>query len=90
MVGLFKKKHNLNGRICVEYLFYFGLSSIIIVKVINPFLILNMNKLTENTIVITGIILAIIFISDFILSANAANSLKKKVNINMNKFKDST
>lgn len=72
-----KNKFNINGRICLETMVLFGLGGVILVKYMSPFileLLTNLNPLILNIIVI---ILAIIFITDVIVSYNIINNFKK-------------
>ena len=83
-----RRKLNLNGRISLETGVAFGIFGIIIVCFIQPFLVFLLSFLTNTQIVILGITLFIILISDFIISTYTISKLK----INTNKYtsKDST
>ena len=83
-----KRKMNLNGRISLETGVAFGIFGIIIVCFIQPFLVYLISFLTKKQIIVIGIILFIILLSDFIISTYTISKLK----INTKKYtsKDST
>ncbi len=83
-----RRKLNLNGRISLETGVAFGIFGIIIVCFIQPFLVFLLSFLTKTQIIVLGITLFIILISDFIISTYTISKLK----INTNKYssKDST
>ncbi len=75
------KKYNVNGRICLEYLIYFGISSILIVRAINPLFISFIGLFSEKIIIFIGIILSLTILSDFIISVIIAINIKKKIKL---------
>ncbi len=82
------KKYNLNGRICLETGMFFGLGSVIIIRVINPVLFSLLKSLNHTVLIILGIVFISVFIIDFIVSTFTIC----KLNIDTSKFtsKDST
>lgn len=62
------KKFNINGRICLETTMPFGLGGLLIIYIINPLLTSWLNKISNNSLIIIGIILMIIFLVDLVLS----------------------
>ena len=64
---------NLNGRICIEYLIYFGISGSIFVYLIVPLFEGGINKMNNKlkNIIITVLIIA--FIADFMYSMFVPN-----------------
>lgn len=84
------KKFNINGRICLENLVYFGLIGIFIVQVINPFIVKYILMLNQTVLYTITILLFIIVLIDFIISVNVAFSVKKVLETNTLKFKDHT
>ena len=62
------RKFNINGRVCLENGVMFGLGSIWLVKCCNPFISSLLGKLSNNSIVVLGIILFIILLLDFVVS----------------------
>ena len=63
-------KFNINGRICLETIIPFGVIACLLVYVINPFLVLNLNKLPESCLVVVSLIFGVLLIADFITSFN--------------------
>ena len=62
------KKFNINGRVCLENTLLFGIGSVIVMFVINPF-INNLINLLPNYLLITiSIILFLVYLTDNILS----------------------
>lgn len=72
-------KFNINGRICLETMIPFGVIACLLVYVINPFLVLNLNKLPESCLVVVSLIFGVLIIADFITSFNIINNFKKTV-----------
>ena len=72
-------KFNINGRICLETMIPFGIIACLLVYVINPFLVLNLNKLPESCLVVVSLIFGVLLIADFITSFNIINNFKKTV-----------
>ncbi len=60
------KKYNINGRVCLLNSSLFGLLSLLLIYVVNPYLILPLNKFISNYIVLVFIILVSIFVVDLI------------------------
>lgn len=84
------KKFNINGRVCLDNLFYFGLSSVIVVKLVNPFLVNVLHTIPNLILIIIGCFLGIVILVDFIISANVAKNFKRKFDIKNAKRKDIT
>jgi uncharacterized membrane protein len=81
-----KKKFNINGRICLENLVLFGIASVIIVYITNPFIIEKIKLIpiiVQNVIV--GSLLAIHLV-DNVISYNIILNLKQV----SNEVKDNT
>lgn len=72
-------KFNINGRICLETMIPFGLVACFIIYVMNPFLASKLSNLSETFLNVTAIVLAVLFIADFITSFNIVNNFKKTV-----------
>lgn len=70
------RKYNLNGRVCLENIVLFGLSGCILVKFTNPFFIHLITIIPDYIANIISIILAIIFISDLVISVKIVSKLK--------------
>ena len=84
-----EKKFNLNGRICGENAILFGLGGVAIIYIFHPILNEILNQLSKNAIMIIGIILFIILITDTAISFNIMNRFKKTIS-NIEAKKDST
>lgn len=82
-----KNKYNINGRICLETMSLFGIGGVLIVKFLSPTFLYDINLLSSIFINILAIVIAILFISDIIVSYKIINSFKK---ISFNVKKDST
>ena len=80
-------KFNLNGRICLLNLVFFGVGGILVVCYLNPFILSVLNKIPDISLTIISIILLIIFVIDFCVSFKIIFEFK---NITSNIKKDST
>lgn len=74
-----RKTFHINGRICLETLVPFGLGGVILIKFSNPIVFGMINSVASLPLMIIGIILFVIFMTDVIVSFNIINSLKKNV-----------
>ena len=72
-----KRKFNINGRICLETSIYFTIFGVLIVKYINPLLIMIINKIPNNLINIFTIIIIFIISIDIFFSISVIRKLKK-------------
>ena len=61
-------KFNLNGRICLSNTLIFGLIGLLTVYFLNPFLLNSLKLISQNTIILTALILLVIFVIDCIIS----------------------
>ncbi len=82
-----KEKFQLNGRICLENLVYFGVGGILILYFINPFIFKYLNELPNLVIHIISLIILINLIIDICFSLRVALALK---NINREIHQDRT
>ncbi len=71
------KKFNINGRICLEYLIYFGLAGLLIINVINPFIFNYLNLISAFWLHIISVLLIINYLIDCKWSYEIALHLKK-------------
>ena len=81
------KKININGRICLEYLIYFGIAGVLIIYIINPILLKYINMISTLWLYIISFLLSINYIVDLKWSLEVASGFKK---INNNIKLDST
>ena len=70
------RKFNINGRICLETLFPFGIGGVLILCYINPILINLFSKLSIMALNIISLVLVIIYIIDCIISLSIIISFK--------------
>lgn len=80
-------KYNLNGRISLTTTLGFGALGLILCYVFNPFFINLLNDLSSLTLTILTIILALIFLTDCLISFKIISSIKK---IDLTGTKDAT
>lgn len=81
------KKFNINGRICLETTIPFGLGGMGIMYIVNPLFEKLLKLLSNNTLIILGIVFMIIFLTDLVISFITILKVK---NINITKIKDNT
>ena len=82
------KKFNIEGRICLENTFFFGIGGFIIIYLVNPIIMRVFNWLPKMVLIIIAIVCLLIFIADLILTIVTLGRIK----IAQNKFlkKDAT
>ena len=73
------RKYNINGRICLVNMFFFGILGCILLYIINPFFTSFLLMINSNIRYILGIIIIIIFIVDFIISFKIIFNISKVV-----------
>ena len=73
------EKFQINGRICLSNSFYWGLLSVLFVKIIHPFTSNIVLKIPSNIVIILNIISYSIFLIDFILSVKALHLMKDNI-----------
>lgn len=72
-----QNKFNINGRVCLETIIPFGLLGLALVYIINPFILNNLNRLPNNILNIIAIGLAILFVTDLIVSLKIISNVRK-------------
>lgn len=72
-----KNKFNINGRICLETMVLFGIGGVIVVEYASPFILNLLNSLNSLALNIIVAAIAVIFITDVIVSYNIINNFKK-------------
>ena len=70
------KKYNINGRICLEYGFLFGVGGTLIMYVVHPFIVSVISNFSNLGILIIGITLLVLFIIDNVVSFNVIFKIK--------------
>lgn len=71
------RKFNLNGRICLDTTVKFGILGVIMIYVFNPALLYLINIINNKVLDIIALILAIIFVTDLIISFIVLVEVKK-------------
>ena len=70
------KKYNINGRICLEYGFLFGIGGTLIMYIVHPFIMSIISNFSRLGILIIGITLLVLFIIDNVVSFNVILKIK--------------
>ncbi len=73
------KRFNLEGRVCLQNAVLFGILGMIFTYLVNPYLTKFLKSISENNLIIIGIIAFIIFLIDIIVTLNIMTKLKLKV-----------
>ena len=81
------KKYNINGRICLDNIFAFGILGLLMMFVINPFVVKMLNYVSINVLNNIALVLLIIFIIDLAISLKVISGFK---NVAKSIHKDST
>ena len=82
-----KRKFNINGRICLFNILCFGVMSMIIVYVANPFFLNIIHKIDPMVLKVVVVILSMLFIVDFGISTKIIYNFR---GISKNVFTDAT
>lgn len=72
-------KFNINGRICLKYSIMFGAMGVILTYLVNPTVMVLVNKIPQKLMIVISSILAVLMLIDTIISSNVAFKLKKKL-----------
>ena len=80
-------KFNINGRICLETAIPFGIGGLIIMYIVNPFVVNTIDKFSDNTLLILGIVSMICFFVDLSISFGIIYKVR---NLNVDIIKDNT
>ncbi len=70
------KRYNINGRICLEFSFAFGLGAVLVLYFINPLIYRLLDLIPYNIEFWVAMGLLILFITDIIISFNIIITLK--------------
>lgn len=85
------KKFDINGRICLENSFYFGLGGIVITYIVNPVIQVFINNLNYYLFLIISVLFFIVYTVDTLISVQTIYKLRtSSININRdetNEFK---
>ncbi len=82
------KKFNINGRICLENAFGFGIGGVLFLKFVNPTIIHFIDTLSEKTVIMIGCFIFVLFLGDILFTLNSL--LKINIDFNYYLHKDAT
>lgn len=74
-----KKPMNLHGRIWIGNIILFGIGSVIVIKFVNPILLLVLNAWSERGLIISAILIVCLLAADNILSGKMMNVVKREI-----------
>lgn len=74
-----KEKLNINGRICLNNAILFGIGSVIVVELLQPFFNNILSKINIIFLIVISVILLIILIADTIYSCLIAYNLRSRI-----------
>ena len=69
---------NINGRVCLKTMFYFGILGVLMIKFLNPTILKFYNNFSASTFNIMFYVIAIIFFSDVVVSIYILIRIKKE------------
>jgi uncharacterized membrane protein len=75
-----RRKFNLNGRICLETMIPFGILSLFVMYIVNPFFMNVYSKLPSTILYIICLILLILYITDNIITTTIMFGFRKTIN----------
>lgn len=70
------RKYNINGRVCLENSFFFGIAGVIQIRYFNPFINRIIDLIPKTGFMIISISLLVIFLADIIITLNAMSKIK--------------
>ncbi len=70
------KKYNINGRICLELIWAFGVLGLFIVYLVHPFFINILNGIDNSFLIFVSAILFVLFMVDNVISFRIISSFK--------------
>ena len=70
------KKYNINGRICLDNIFAFGILGLLMMYLVTPFVVKILEYVSLNINNVMAIVIAIIFIIDNLISLKVISSFK--------------
>ncbi len=69
---------NINGRVCLKTMFYFGILGVLMIKFLNPIILKFYDNFSASTFNIIFYVIAIIFFSDVVVSIYILIRIKKE------------
>ncbi len=82
-----EKKYNINGRVCLENAFLFGVLGILLMYFINPFFVFLLHKIPSFLSVGIALLLFVLYLVDNVISFRVIMGAKNTIN---QELKDST
>lgn len=74
-----KKPMNLHGRIWIGNIILFGLGSVIVIKFVNPILMMILNAWSNRRLVVSSVSIVCVFIVDNVISGKMMNVVKREI-----------
>ena len=81
------KKYNINGRICLDNIFAFGILGLVIMYIVNPFIVSLISKLNSTFLSILSVTILVVLLVDMGVSLKVISGFK---NVAKSIHKDST
>lgn len=75
-----ENKYNINGRVCLETIIPFGILGLILIYFVNPLIFDNLIKVPENILNVVAIAIAVLFITDNIISLKVISNVRLATN----------
>ena len=69
---------NINGRVSLISSIFFGLAILLLVKVVHPFMLSIVDKMSDTVRIVTGVSCLLVFLIDFIITTVSMMNLNKK------------
>ena len=70
------RKFNINGRICLDNLFLFGILGLLIFYIVNPLFSGFIDKINDTVLIIVAMIVLVMFVTDMIISLKVISGFK--------------
>lgn len=70
---------NLNGRISIYSGIFFGLAGLFLVKVLHPAVINTLSKMSDKTVIIFAIVMAVLLLTDIIITFCTIKNISKRL-----------
>ena len=75
-----ENKYNINGRVCLETIIPFGILGLILIYFVNPLIFDNLIKVPENILNVVAIAIAVLFVTDNIISLKVISNVRLATN----------
>lgn len=74
-----KKPMNLHGRIWIGNMILFGIGSVVVIKFVNPILLLVLDVWSDRGLIISSVLIVCLLAADNILSGKMMNVIKREI-----------